>query len=266
MFMRFRLIVTDLDGTLVAHRHEISPRNLAALESWVAKGAHVCVATGRHPASALKITSRFDFPYTMIAMNGAVIIEQPSGRVTHRAFLQPGETKTVLNVLDELVPDSRWDVLTLDAWYASSLDDQLKQYVHNLTLELYPLPETRAIEAAKIMTQLPSAKSRELLTAVRELLPQMHVVLSTPTLLEIMAPGVSKGTAVRTVAEGLGISREETIAFGDQLNDIDMLETAGYGVAMANAVDDVKAVADRVTLRHDEDGVAHILEEFWPAS
>src|SRR5690606_37058072 len=135
-----------------------------------------------------------------------------------------------------------------------------------MALERSTLTKTRAIESAKIMTELPRAESRELLATARELLPHMHVVLSTPTLLEIMAPGVSKGTAVRIVAKRLGISPQETIAFGDQLNDIDMLETAGYGVAMANAVDDVKAVADRVTLRHDEDGVAHILEEFWPAS
>ncbi len=94
----------------------------------------------------------------------------------------------------------------------------------------------------------------------------MHVVLSTPTLLEIMAPGVSKAQPSAPSQRPGHFSAEETIAFGDQLNDIDMLETAGYGVAMANAVDDVKAVADRVTLRHDEDGVAHILEEFRPAS
>ena len=94
----------------------------------------------------------------------------------------------------------------------------------------------------------------------------MHVVLSTPTLLEITAPGVSKGSAVIRLADELGVPREEIIAFGDQLNDVDMLESVGYGVAMANAEEEVKAVAERVTLPHDDDGVALVLEEFLPAS
>lgn len=264
--MRFRLVVTDLDGTLLSSQQKISPRNLAALTSWAARGAHICVATGRHPASALQLTSRFEFPYTLVAMNGAVIIDQPANRITRRAFLQPDETRSVLEVLRALVPESRRDVLTLDARYASQLDDEVKLRAADIGIELHPIPGSGAIEAAKVMAKIPGSASRQILAQARRLLPQMHVVLSTPTLLEIMAPGASKGTAVRIVADALEIPPEQVIAFGDQLNDLDMLQTAGYGVAMANAVDDVKAVADRVTLPHDEDGVAFVLEEFWPAS
>lgn len=260
--MRFRLVVSDLDGTLLTSRHEISPRNLTALQQYAQRGAHICVATGRHPMSAIKLTSVFDVPYTMIAMNGAVILDQPSGDVCYQAYLKPEETLAILQAFDQLGLNERRDVFTLDTWYTSEVDDDARWWAEQSGLAASPIPESCAIAAAKVMIQTPRPRSREILAQAQKLLPGMHVVLSTPTLMEITAPGVSKGTAVKWLADRLGIAAHEIIAFGDQLNDVDMLEMAGYGVAMANAADDVKAVADRVTLRHDEDGVAHVLEEF----
>lgn len=264
--MRFRLVATDLDGTLLSSRHEISPRNLKALREYAARGAHICVATGRHPYGALKLTSVFDFPYTMIGMNGAVMIDQPSGEVRYRGYLQPEETLAVLRAFDALGLDKRRDVFTLETWYASEIDDETAMRDNGMGLAPSPFPESCEVAAAKVMIETPHPRSRQILDEAKKLLPGMHVVLSTPTLLEITAPGVSKGTAVMRLARQLGISPEEIIAFGDQLNDVDMLEMVGYGVAMGNADDDVKAVADRVTLNHNDDGVAVVLEEFLPAS
>ena len=264
--MRFRLVVTDLDGTLLSSRHQISPRNLAALKGWAAGGAHICVATGRHPASALRLTSVFEFPYTLIGMNGAVVIDQPSGDVRHRNYLRPSETQAIMQAIDALGLDQRRDVFTLETCYATEIDDEVTMRAKAMGLTLRLAPQPCKIEAAKVMVQTPRSRSREILERARALLPRMHVVLSTPTLLEITAPGVSKGSAVIRLADELGVPCEEIIVFGDQLNDVDMLESVGYGVAMANAEEEVKAVAERVTLPHDDDGVALVLEEFLPAS
>lgn len=264
--MPYRLIVTDLDGTLVSSRQEISPRNLAALARWAERGARICVATGRHPASALELTSRFSFNYTLISLNGAVTLDEPDGRILARRFMTPEQTRAVLAALDTLGVEQRRDVLTLDTWYVSHFDDYVDGRTNRLGVAYRLIPEPCDIAAAKVMVQLPRDQSRELLAQARALLPEMSVTLSTPTLLEIMAPGVSKGSAVLDLAERLGIAQAEIIAFGDQLNDLDMLQVAGCGVAMENADDELKQVADRVTRRHDEDGVALVLEELLATS
>jgi len=264
--MPFRMIVTDLDGTLISSRQEVSPRNLAALASWAERGACICVATGRHPASALQVTACFPFPYILIALNGAVVIDQPSGRIRSRRFMSPDKTRATLAVLERLGLDRRRDVLTLDTWYVSHVEDDVSTRTQRLGLALRVIPEPCDVAAAKVMVQVPRNKSREILAQARALLPEMTVVLSTPSLLEIMGPGVSKGSSVLGLAGELDISPEAIIAFGDQLNDLDLLEVAGCGVAMANADEELKRVADRVTLRHDDDGVALVLEELLPAS
>lgn len=87
------------------------------------------------------------------------------------------------------------------------------------------------------------------------------MVKSTDFFLEILHPDVSKGNAVKLLAKELGIPREEVMAIGDNGNDVSMLEFAGCGVAMGNAIDDVKAVADVVTKSNNEAGVAHVLDE-----
>lgn len=264
--MRFRLVVTDLDGTLISSRAEISPRNLAALTRWAERGAHICVATGRHPTSALEFTSRFPFPYTLIGLNGAVLVDQPSGRIRSRRLMTPQQTRATLAAIGSLGLDKRRDLMTMDIWYVSQYDEYVNQRTGWLGMELRLIPEPCDLSAAKVMVEVPQARSREILAQARALLPEMNVVLSTPRLLEIMAPGVSKGSSVLSLAGELGISPAEIIAFGDQLNDLDMLQIAGCGVAMANGDDELKAVADRVTLTHDDDGVALVLEEFLEVS
>jgi hypothetical protein len=90
----------------------------------------------------------------------------------------------------------------------------------------------------------------------------LSISRSAPFFLEIMAPGVGKDHSLARLLAHLGLSREQLIAFGDGFNDLAMLRFAGMGVAMANAADEVKAVADRVTLSNDEDGVAHAVAQW----
>ncbi len=127
-----------------------------------------------------------------------------------------------------------------------------------------PIPEKWPdVAAPKVMTIIARAVNQEILQQVKRKLPGYEAVLSTPTLLEVTAGGVNKGTALRWMADYLDVPIEATIAFGDQHNDVDMIRTAGFGVAMGNAVDAVKQVAKHVTAHHKEDGVAVVLESLF---
>ena len=89
---------------------------------------------------------------------------------------------------------------------------------------------------------------------------EIDLTTSKPYFLEFIPSGVSKGNAIQRLAQDLGIAMSEVIAFGDSINDISMLEVAGQGIAMDNARDEVKRIADRTTLSNDEDGIVHALK------
>lgn len=89
---------------------------------------------------------------------------------------------------------------------------------------------------------------------------EIDLTTSKPYFLEFVPSGVSKGNAIQRLAQDLGIAMSEVIAFGDSINDISMLEVAGQGIAMDNARDEVKRIADRTTLSNDEDGIVHALK------
>ncbi len=107
----------------------------------------------------------------------------------------------------------------------------------------------------------------EIISRVKKELPawvydRFNVVPSSPVYIEFIDKKVSKGNAVRTLAEKLGIDISQVMAIGDQGNDLSMIEAAGVGVAMGNGIDDLKSIAQFVTKSNDEDGVAYAVEKF----
>src|SRR5690606_7424373 len=119
------------------------------------------------------LTAVFDFPYTLISMNGAAIIDQPSGEVRYEGYLQPEETLAILKAFDDLGLDQRRDVFTLDTWYTSKIDEDALFWAGQMGISASPLPDPCAVAAAKVMTQTPRPRSREILAEAKRLLPHM---------------------------------------------------------------------------------------------
>jgi HAD superfamily hydrolase (TIGR01484 family) len=116
----YQLVAIDLDGTLLNKNGQISPRNLAALRQLVGQGVHICIATGRIPATAKAVTTAIDFPYLLATYNGALIMEQPGGRELFRGWLQPTQVHEVLACFKEHGLDGRCDIFTDDTWRSVS--------------------------------------------------------------------------------------------------------------------------------------------------
>jgi Cof subfamily protein (haloacid dehalogenase superfamily) len=262
--LAYRLVALDLDGTLLGANAVLSPRNLSALRQLAQQGVHICIITGRIPATAKVVTAAIDFPHLLAGYNGALITEQPTGKELYRAWLQPAQVREVLACFQELGLNDHCDVFSDECWYFTPYEEPYLSQTSRFDIATAPIPEKWPdVAAPKVMTIIARAVNQEILQQVKRKLPGYEAVLSTPTLLEVTAGGVNKGTALRWMADYLDVPIEATIAFGDQHNDVDMIRTAGFGVAMGNAVDAVKQVAKHVTAHHKEDGVAVVLESLF---
>jgi Cof subfamily protein (haloacid dehalogenase superfamily) len=260
---RFKLIVLDLDGTLLNEHSCVSPRTRAALERASAAGVAIAVATGRSYA----LTRYFcgDLPLTgpQISYNGAIIVDPVTAQPTFLQALPSAWVHQVISFLQEQ------QVYT--CYYT---DDAIYVRDHSpFEIALVPpeLPQPIKVPDFDRLAHVPALKivavgEKARIDALRPLAEaafgeHLYVTRTSPVLLEFLHAAVSKGAALTMVVESLGLRAEQVVAFGDSHNDIDMLRVAGTGVAMGNADAEVKAAADLVAPRNSEDGIAVVLDD-----
>lgn len=274
MKRNIKMVALDLDGTLLNSAKEISPRNLAALERCRQEGIMVVPVTGR-PAQGLP-RAVLDLPGLRYAVtsNGATIRDLQEDITLLEKHLTPETCLAVLercagfDMIREAFREgigylSQEDYDILCARYAGT---PMLDYVLD-TRQVLPGSvadfvgeDTSPVEELFFLTGSPEEKQnlRELLADI----PGIGFADPFPNDLEVIAGGIDKGGAFLYLLEQLGIDPAETLAMGDGGSDLPLLQAAGIGVAMGNAVDYVKDGADHVTAHCDEDGVAKTLEEF----
>jgi Cof subfamily protein (haloacid dehalogenase superfamily) len=263
--MEYKLLALDLDGTLLTSEHKITEHARSVLRSANEMGTVVTVATGRMYISALPYAKELAMDIPLIAHNGAMVKSSLSSEILYRRPLP-------FSVLSGLIPRLRHYGLVFMAYYDSAIyvekgfSPKSKGYVKFTVVE--------AIEVNDMVNELPepplSISVRGTAEDIHEVYQdlklnygdQVHLVKSFPTLLEIHEPQVSKGYALKRLARYMGISFDQVIAVGDNLNDIEMIEAAGLGIAMGNSPQELKDIADYVAPSNDEDGVAYVVEKF----
>jgi Cof subfamily protein (haloacid dehalogenase superfamily) len=274
-----RLLVVDIDGTIAGPSNQVSDRVLKALHQVQAQGIPVAVATGRMYSSAQRFHQVVQSRLPLIAYQGAWI-QDPQDQMLHQHtplpvdraqelltyFAQPHLQPHVsihLYVDDQLfveamLPDTKDYTdragipVTLVESLATLLDDLRSVGDHRAPTKLLAMSEDTDL----IATALTDLKTRYRAD-------QMYLTTSTATFLEATHPAVNKGNAVRYLAESiLGISVAQVMAIGDNCNDLEMLESVGWGVAMGDAPEMVKAVANWVAPNVEADGAAVAIERF----
>ncbi|MBO4884772.1 MAG: HAD family phosphatase [Clostridia bacterium] len=265
--MDIRLVVTDLDGTLLDANREISPRTARALLACRARGVIVAFASGRS-FEAVR-------PFALgIGLRECVIISSNGARIDASA-----EGPVVFgNCLPEALAREAAHRLVEAGLYVECYSDEHIYMANRTPMRFrHHAPGFNADgtvefveDVARLLSEGPK-KARKLIVfsdeqsridVARSCLRGLPLSLSQSGSdnLEIMREGAGKGRAVRWLARTRGIARENIMAFGDQTNDLDMLREAGWPVAMENAVDEVRRCARLIAPRHDDDGVARVLE------
>ncbi len=268
--LRIRLVALDLDGTVVGDDMRIRPRTVAAVRSAVDAGVAVAIVTGRMTSSALPFARELGLRAPIVGMQGALIREMPApgrpglGRLLyHRplpavvarealAWCRANGLEPHLNHLEQMV------ILAGDSRAAEYVRFNFGRVVMVPDLDAWarhPVTKVISVGDAPLPRQLlPRARS--------DFAGRADVTVSHPKFLEFVAPGVSKGAAVRWLARRLRIDLRDTMAIGDQLNDLEMIEEAGLGVAMPHGPAELLEAAALVAPPFDEDGAAQVLEAF----
>ena len=257
------LFCTDLDGTLYDSNKVVSERNLQAIEYFKAEGGLFTFITGRVPITSAEMCEiiKPNAPYGCI--NGGGIYDAVKGKYLWNVFL-PEEVMELVRVVDKNLPEVGIQFNTEKEIYFNKDNAAMVRFreitgVPNISCHYEDVeePVLKVVFAHHDPSQI--EKLKELL-ASQPNAKFVDFIHSEKTLYEILPKGISKGAVLCKMADFVGIDQNKTIAVGDYYNDISMIKTAKCGIAVANAVDEVKAVADYVTVSNNEDAIAVIIE------
>ncbi|MGH3883609.1 MAG: HAD family hydrolase [Pseudonocardiaceae bacterium] len=272
---RPRLVASDVDGTLLDPTDRISARTRAAVHRVLAAGVPFVLVTGRPPRWIPPIVEQLGHAGYAVCANGAVLYDAATDCVSYAATLDPLQLRDAANVVTTALPGAKLAVeLPAGSALRNGFDEFLAEpgYTHPWPGgDSVPAPRDVLLgrPATKLLVRQPDARSDVMAAAVREIVSAqlgapVHVTFSTGHgLIEISAPGVTKGSGLARLAGELGIAPAEVVAVGDMPNDLPMLQWAGHGVAMANAHPAVLESADEITAPNSQDGLALILERWF---
>jgi Cof subfamily protein (haloacid dehalogenase superfamily) len=266
--MEYKVLVLDLDGTLTNSKKEIPPRNKELIIKAQEKGVIVVLASGRPMYGVAPLAESLQlhhFGGYILAFNGGKTIACQTKEVVQEQIIAP-----------EILP----------SLYASAKAYGMELISYEDDFILTEDPDNVYVQKEAFLNKMPTKKVDNLVEYITfhvpkclmvgdadrlaEIEPEMKekygerltIFRSEPYFMEIMPLGIDKAQSLGKLLEHLNLTKDEMIAVGDGFNDLTMIQFAGLGVAMANAQQVVKDVAQYITLSNEEDGVAHVVEKF----
>jgi Cof subfamily protein (haloacid dehalogenase superfamily) len=274
--MPIRLVAIDLDGTLLNSRREISDGNRRALLEAVERGVQVVIVTGRRFHSALPLVSQIPCVVNLITSNGALIANS-SGEVLHRDFLPRQVAQEVLEAAsqfrpysvaifhtagygqvtmqDNPAPDGPWNWYTQNSPQCLRLVPDLEAALDTDPIQVMIGGPPSTIEPAEALLESSPVRSKIHITWTKYLTTRISI-------LDVLNRGCSKGRALKIWAERCEIQPCEIMAMGDNFNDLEMLQYAGFPVLMGNHCPELHQPDWIKTLANDEDGVAAAIQNY----
>lgn len=263
----YQLIALDMDGTLLNEDKIISQRTLEAIAALKTLGKKVVLATGRpyngikHYIKQLDLLDEHDY---VVTFNGALVQSTKDSRILLDRPLNVAAYRELYQLSLEL--GVHIHALTENSVITPKHNPytEVESSINKIPALEMPV---EAVSEDTLIVKVMFVDAPEVLDAILPKLPQWvkdryTILRSAPIFLEFLDPEVNKGMGVHAVTEALGLKQSQVICVGDAQNDLAMIEYAQLGVAMGNATDELKAAADFVTLSNEQDGVAHVIEQF----
>lgn len=269
-----KMIAFDLDGTLLNSDKGISDYTRRVLKEAVKQGVVILPATGRPVTGIPKPVMELPGIRYAITANGARVVDVQEDKVLHEALLPYEKGKELFDIFAKY--DTYREVYYDGYGYATAeMVERIEEYMPIVPMIEYMrttrrrVPDVDAMFHEKKMSvdklQALFRTSEERDRAMKEVKEKVSGVAVTSALannIEANGEDAQKGIALLKLGEILGIERDEIMAFGDGSNDLDMIRRAGMGVAMENGIDEIREIADYITVTNDEHGVAKAIEKF----
>ncbi|MDY6037836.1 MAG: Cof-type HAD-IIB family hydrolase [Eubacterium sp.] len=271
--MLIKMIGLDLDGTVLNENGEFSERTKKVFRAAKALGIHIVIATGRAEFSLPKNICEIEEIEYVITSNGARILNLKEDCVVYENFISPDKVKEVLHVLEsqnacaEMFADGKAYISKseYDAVISGEIITRSREYVmatRNPVDDIFGYMISCQDHIENISVNYPNARVKHETEVRLAEIDGITLTSSFPLNNEIGGATTSKADALEFLLKKLNLDSENLMVCGDSQNDIAMIKYAGIGVAMENADENVKSIANLVTLSNDDDGVAHAIEKY----
>jgi Cof subfamily protein (haloacid dehalogenase superfamily) len=260
----YKMLAIDIDDTLINDEKEITEGTKQALAQALAHGVTVTLATGRMYASAKQLADQLELNVPLITYQGSLVKNSQDGEILYERSVPTEAAHYIFDYCERngLHLQTYFD----DILYVKESNEKSDAYAALSKIPYTVYPDFRELAdkpSSKLLMIDEPGRLDEVAAELRnEIGHLVHITKSKPHFLEIVHREGTKGDAIRYLADRFGYDLSQVIAIGDSWNDHEMIEAAGLGVAMANAVDSLKEIADYVTLSNNEDGVKHVVDKF----
>jgi len=264
------LIVSDFDGTLLNSEHRIPESVQKAINEYVSAGGIFAVCTGRMLKSILPRVKELGLKGLVAAYQGTVIADAESGEILRDGGINCADTYEICKKIEELGKrinvysgDELFTDIPKDDKYLKIYEDITGIKANHIDGSVCEFVKAKNCTCQKIACLISPKERKELYERLYVLFgKRFDVTCSAEVLVEISPLNDNKGNALKFLANYYNIELASTVAVGDNLNDLSMINAAGIGVAVGNAVDELKAAADYVSDTNDNSAVAQIIEKF----
>lgn len=265
-----KAIFSDIDGTLLNSRHNITPETKDTILKVKEKDIPFVLVSARMPSGMLFFQEELEINTPVICYSGALVLSESDSEgnreILHSIELNKSSAERIRRIVHEEFPDISISLYSHDRWVVSDhtdpwvVQEQEITKVEPLKRDLSSYVEKNDVH--KILCMGDPQEVNRLAEALKKEVKGVNMYKSKDTYLEIMDELVSKAYAIRELEDVFHVSNKELMAIGDNYNDMDMILYAGLGVAMGNAPEEVKRIADTVTFTNDEDGLKDSIERF----
>ena len=255
-----KIIFSDIDGTLLNAEHAVMPATRQAILDL--QDIPFVIVSARSPSGIYPIMKKNGFRCPVIAYSGALILDEDR-KIIYQRGMDAALAERILEFIEDRKMPVTWCVYSGDEWIVKDKKDpRIIREEHIVEAEsiqgtIQSVPAGQPVH--KILCICEPGIVDTLEARIREAFPQVNAVKSSDILLEIMDEAVNKAEAVKLYCAHLGIDRRDAVAFGDNYNDVEMLEAVGYGIVMGNAPEDIRERFTHVTADHNHDGIAKAL-------
>lgn len=276
---KYKLVVIDIDGTTVNAKGKLSERTISTIRKTVAQGTPVCLCTGRNLRNTMPIIKKLNVKTPCICIDGAIMYDPVDKKILKERTIPLDIIKEITQIADKY--DVYMEFCTLDKYIKYFRRPELTKYSYGgvpqnpIDVARFHFNGVRTVKSLDKIYNLKVNINQFLLGGDPEVIRELLGILKSKnypnialrddlwdSYIMIGIDSAIKSEGVNLLCEHYNVDISETIAIGDQMNDIDMIMKAGFGVAMGNAHDKIKEVAKHITCTNDEDGVAKVIEEF----
>ena len=258
-----KIVFSDIDGTVLTSQHVVTSQTKDAVKKLVAKDIPFVLVSARMPEAIYPITEDMGIQMPIICYSGAYVLDR-EGRELASTYMAAEPVRELLAEIGEKFPAVTVNFYSAHHWYVTDKQDARVRREEEITSAQAEQADFDSLLAQgtlphKILLMAEPADCAAAEKYFQQHYPQFQVARSSDILLEIMDGAVSKAAGIEVMLKDYGLDKSEALSFGDNYNDLAMLEYTGMSVAMGNAPDDVKAVAKAVTLSNNDSGIAAFL-------